>query len=58
MNNRKLFQEIMNYGQFDRMPVIHWRGWNETHERWYEEGCNAHDYFDAVPQWTYVGGDG
>jgi len=59
MENRKLFQEIMNYGQFDRMPVIHWCGWDETHERWYEEGypkdCNAHDYFGTVPQWTGFG---
>ena len=38
MNYRKLFQEIVNYGQFDRMPVIHWHGWDETHERWYAEG--------------------
>ena len=59
MNYRKLFQKIMNYGQFDRMPVIHWCGWDETHKRWYEEGypkdCNAHDYFGAVPQWTSFG---
>ena len=59
MNNRALFQEIMNYGTFDRMPVIHWTGWTETLERWYEEGypkdCNAHEYFDAVPQWTGFG---
>lgn len=61
MNYRKLFQEIMNYGKFDRMPVIHWTGWDETHERWYGEGypkdCNAHDYFDAVPQMTNIGAD-
>ncbi len=59
MNNRQLFQQIMNYGQFDRMPVIHWRGWDETHERWYREGypedCNAHEYFGASPQWTSFG---
>ena len=59
MTNRELFQQIMNYGQFDRMPVIHWRGWDETHERWFQEGypkdCNAHEYFDAAPQWTSFG---
>ena len=59
MNYRTLFQEIMNYGQFDHMPVIHWTGWPETHERWYQEGyprdCNPHDYFDAVPHWTSFG---
>lgn len=61
MTNRKLFQEIMNYGQFDRMPIIHWAVWDETLERWYEEGypkdCNAHDYFDAVFKWTGFGAD-
>ncbi len=61
MNYRKLFQEIMNYGKFDRMPVIHWTGWDETLERWYGEGypkdCNAHGYFDAVPQMTTIGAD-
>lgn len=59
MNYRNLFQEIMSYGQFDRMPVIHWTGWDETHERWYGEGypkdCNAHDYFDAIPQMRSIG---
>jgi uroporphyrinogen-III decarboxylase len=59
MNYRKLFQEIMNYRQFDRMPVIHWHGWDETHERWYAEGypkdCNDHEYFDTVPMWTSFG---
>ena len=24
MNYRKLFAEIMQYGSFDRMPVVHW----------------------------------
>lgn len=59
MTNRKLFQEIMNYGQFDRMPVIHWTGWPETFERWYEEGypkdCNPHEYFNTAPHWTGFG---
>jgi uroporphyrinogen decarboxylase len=59
MNYRKLFQEIMYYGEFDRMPLIHWTAWPEALERWYQEGypknCNAHEYFDAVPQWTGFG---
>ena len=59
MSYRRLFQEIMQYGEFDRMPVIHWAPWPETQERWNREGypkdCNAHEYFDAVPQWTGLG---
>ena len=38
MTTRELFQAIMNYGEFDRMPVIHWRGWDETRRRWIAEG--------------------
>lgn len=49
----------MNYGQFDHMPVIHWTAWDETYERWYQEGlpkdCNQQEYFNAVPQWTCIG---
>jgi uroporphyrinogen decarboxylase len=49
----------MHYGTFDRMPVIHWTGWPETHERWYAEGLPRNvdhcAYFQAVPQWTWVG---
>ena len=57
MNTRELWQNIMNYGSFDRMPVIHWAGWPETRERWVREGMPADvrerddekKYFDAVP---------
>ncbi|MCE9614832.1 MAG: hypothetical protein K8T26_11185 [Lentisphaerae bacterium] len=35
MTNRELFQRIMHYGEFDRMPVVHWGGWAETMERWF-----------------------
>lgn len=43
----------MNYGEFDRMPVIHWGQWKETRERWVSEGMPAdadeQEYFGAVP---------
>ncbi|MFH1567593.1 MAG: uroporphyrinogen decarboxylase family protein [Gemmatimonadota bacterium] len=59
MGNRGLWQRIMHYGDFDRMPVIHWTGWPETIERWEREGlppgANQHTYFDAVPMWTGIG---
>lgn len=38
MSSREMFRSIMNYGEFDRMPVWHWAGWPETVERWYGEG--------------------
>ena len=53
MSTRQLWQDIMNYGQFDRMPVMHWGLWPETKERWIQEGmpaeCNEHEYFQASP---------
>ena len=59
MSYRDLFRQIMSYGDFDHMPVIHWTGWEETLERWYGEGLprdvNIHEYLGAVPQWRSVG---
>ena len=59
MTYRDLFHEIMFYGEFDHMPVIHWTGWEETMERWYAEGlprdANIHEYLGTTPHWTGVG---
>jgi len=59
MTMRELWRNIMFYGEFDRMPVIHWTGWPETMERWRKEGLpadvNIHQYFGTVPHWTWVG---
>ena len=33
MTTREFWQSIMNYGDFDRMPAIHWTGGAETLER-------------------------
>ena len=58
MNNRELWQSIMHYGEFDRMPVFHWRGWPETTERWEKEGLppgvTEHEYFGATRMWNAV----
>ena len=59
MTTRELWQNIMHYGSFDRMPVIHWTGWEETLERWYGEGlprdANVHEFFGSEPHWTGIG---
>ena len=59
MGTRALWQNIMHYGDFDRMPVIHWTGWPETIERWEREGMprgvDPHAYFGTVPHWTGIG---
>jgi uroporphyrinogen decarboxylase len=60
---RELWQSIMHYGEFDRMPVIHWTEWTETRERWYNEGLprdidqrgGIRKFLDAVPHWAGVG---
>jgi len=53
MTHRDLWKNIMQYGSFDRMPVLHWKGWPETYERWYQEGlpknANEHQFFRAIP---------
>jgi hypothetical protein len=60
MTTRELWQNIMHYREFDRMPVIHWTGWPETIERWKREGLpegvNIHEFLGAVPMWAGVGG--
>ena len=55
MTYRELFNQIMHYGDFDRMPVLHWTGWDETLERWYAEGLprdvSQHAFFNTQPFW-------
>ena len=59
MTARQIWQNIMYYGDFDRMPVVHWHGWDETRQRWIEEGLpvdvDEHEYFNAVRQWYKLG---
>lgn len=59
MTTRELWQNIMHYGEFDRLPVIHWTAWPETFERWYKEGLpkgtDRYEFFNAVPNWAGVG---
>jgi uroporphyrinogen decarboxylase len=58
VTQRELFQAIMSYGEFDRMPVVHWTGWPETLERWYGEGlprtANIHEFLGTRPHWTGI----
>lgn len=59
MSMRDLWLNIMHYGKFDRMPVVHWAGWRETRERWIAEGmpadANEREFFNASPHWGWVG---
>lgn len=59
MTTRQLWQSIMHYGEFDRMPVIYSGPWTETMARWRREGlpedADVHEYFQAVPNWFHIG---
>ncbi len=53
MNTRELFNAVMHYEPYDRMPVFHWGGWGETVARWrgegLPEGVSEHEFFNASP---------
>ena len=38
MNNRERAMAILNYRDYDRMPVVHFGYWVETLARWAQEG--------------------
>lgn len=38
MNNRERTLAILNYEEYDRMPVVHFGYWEETLEKWYKQG--------------------
>lgn len=38
MNHRERVKAIFHYQPYDRMPVVHFGYWNETLEKWYQEG--------------------
>jgi hypothetical protein len=37
MNNRERLKAILNYENYDRMPVVHFGYWTETVEKWCNE---------------------
>lgn len=38
MNNRERTLAILNYQDYDRLPIVHFGYWHETLEKWAEEG--------------------
>lgn len=38
MNNRERIKAILNYKQYDRLPIVHFGYWQETLNKWYNEG--------------------
>lgn len=57
MDERTLFRNIMNYGEFHRMPVWHTGEWVETADEWQSQGlskdADRHEFFGTVGfPWT------
>ncbi len=48
MNNRQRAMAILNYQDYDRMPVVHFGFWEETLEKWRQEGHLATDEIVGV----------
>ena len=38
MTNRERARAILHYEDYDRMPVVHFGYWDETLEKWRDEG--------------------
>lgn len=59
MNNRQRFKAVLNYEEYDRMPVVHFGFWKELLERWVSQGYLKPDllvdYKDACPADKEIG---
>lgn len=53
MNNRERTLAILNYQEYDRLPLVHFGYWEETIEKWCDEGHitpqEAKDVWDGSP---------
>jgi len=49
MNNRERVHAILHYKDYDRMPVVHFGYWNETLDKWADEG---HISVDQAKSWA------
>lgn len=53
MNLRENVRAVLQYEPFDHMPVIHFGYWQETLEKWREEGHltarEIENYYDGSP---------
>ena len=50
MTNRENALAVLNYENYYRMPVVHFGYWNETLEKWVNEGHISQE--KAVCHWT------
>jgi len=43
MTNRERTMAVLNYKDYDRLPIVHFGFWNETLEKWHSEGHISED---------------
>ena len=59
MNNRERIMAVLNYGDYDRLPVVHFGFWGETLQKWAAEGHisseDAKNWRDGNPTDAIIG---
>jgi hypothetical protein len=59
MNNRERILAVLNYQTYDRLPVVHFGFWNETLDKWANEGHISRDeadkWYDGTPEDKSIG---
>jgi len=48
MNNRQRLSAVLNYEEYDRLPVVHFGFWTELLEKWVDEGHLKPDEIENV----------
>jgi hypothetical protein len=43
MTNRERALAVLRYKPYDRLPIVHFGFWNETLEKWADEGHITHE---------------
>jgi hypothetical protein len=60
MNDRERAMAVLNYGPYDRLPIVHFGFWTETLDKWVQEGHlgaeEARQWWDGSPVDPIIGG--
>ena len=53
MTNRERVKAILNYEEYDRMPILHFGFWSDTLQKWSKQGhiteVEANNWADSTP---------
>lgn len=52
MTLRENVLAVLNYGRYDRLPIVHFGFWSETLEKWAAEGHIPHEYAKTWCDWS------